>query len=141
MISRIQLILKTKNISPSQFADQIHVQRSGVSHILSGRNNPSLDFIIKILKTYPEIDADWLLFGKGQMISKTEVPGKTSAAIPDLFAQPMVENTPKPEKKKEKSVPPVLPFPEEVLETPKEDTIEKIVIFYESNSFKEYKPK
>ena len=141
MISRIQLILKTKNISPSQFADQIHVQRSGVSHILSGRNNPSLDFIIKILKTYPEIDADWLLFGKGQMISKTEAPVKDPAAIPDLFAQPAIEEAPNPEKKKEKYVSAVLPFPEEVVEAPKEEKIEKIVVFYDSNTFKEYKPK
>jgi transcriptional regulator with XRE-family HTH domain len=141
MINRIQLILKTKNISPSQFADQIQVQRSGVSHILSGRNNPSLDFILKILKTYPEIDADWLLFGKGQMISKTDAPLKAPAAIPDLFAQPVIEEAPKPEKKKEKYIPPALPFPEESKASSPEEKIEKIVVFYDSNTFKEYKPK
>ena len=116
MISRIQLILKTKNISPSQFADQIQVQRSGVSHILSGRNNPSLDFILKILRTYPEIDADWLLFGKGQMVNLTGKPDLAATATeeikvkapvqPDLFAQtlpPQVE--PKTKVKEEKAEP------------------------------------
>ena len=68
MIDRIQLILKSKNLSPSQFADEIQVQRSSISHILSGRNKPSLDFIMKILTTYPEVNADWLIFGKGQMV-------------------------------------------------------------------------
>ena len=68
MIDRIQLILKTKNLSSSQFADEIQVQRSSISHILSGRNKPSLDFIMKILSTYSEVNADWLIFGKGQMV-------------------------------------------------------------------------
>ncbi|MGD0711853.1 MAG: helix-turn-helix transcriptional regulator [Bacteroidales bacterium] len=67
MNSRIQLILKTKNISASKFADEIGVQRSSISHILSGRNNPSLDFIQKILKRFPDINSDWILTGKGSM--------------------------------------------------------------------------
>ncbi len=157
MISRIQLILKTKNISPSQFADQIQVQRSGVSHILSGRNNPSLDFILKILKTYPEIDADWLLFGKGQMISlpdkqtpsikvTTEPPAKPKQ--PDLFAQ-QDPSPPKPLAKEEIIIPAAIPpsatkIVEKVIERVKEEVnekIEKIVVFYDSNTFKEYKPK
>jgi transcriptional regulator with XRE-family HTH domain len=159
MISRIQLILKTKNISPSQFADQIQVQRSGVSHILSGRNNPSLDFILKILRTYPEIDADWLLFGKGQMNTlpaKTEIPDQTPSDVrkkitgqPDLFEQPVTE-PPISVLKEEKVVPPVLSLPkkdiepvmkEKAGEIEKTEKIEKIVVFYDSNTFKEYKPK
>lgn len=67
MIDRITLLLKTRNISASQFADEIGVQRSSISHVLSGRNKPSLDFIQKILVRYPEINPDWLLFGKGSM--------------------------------------------------------------------------
>lgn len=72
MVDRIQLILKSKNLSSSQFADEIQVQRSSVSHILTGRNKPSLDFVSKILSSYPELNSDWLLFGKGQMIKKQE---------------------------------------------------------------------
>ena len=60
MNNRIQLILKTKDISASKFADEIGVQRSSISHILSGRNNPSLDFIQKILKRFPDINSDWI---------------------------------------------------------------------------------
>ena len=69
MIDRINLIMQAKNITPSQFADEINIQRSGMSHIMSGRNKPSLDFIMRVLKRYPEIDTDWLLFGKGEMYS------------------------------------------------------------------------
>ena len=67
MESRIRLILKVKNITAAVFADKIGVQRSAVSHILSGRNNPSLDFMQRILKTYPDINSDWLINGKGEM--------------------------------------------------------------------------
>jgi transcriptional regulator with XRE-family HTH domain len=60
---RLQLILKMHNLTPSAFADQIGVQRSNVSHVISGRNKPSLDFLEKILKTYPRVNANWLVTG------------------------------------------------------------------------------
>jgi len=60
--------MKTRNLNAAQFADEIGVQRSSVSHILTGRNNASLDFILKVLQRYPEIDSDWLLSGKGVMM-------------------------------------------------------------------------
>lgn len=67
MVDRINLILKAKNITPRQFADEIGIQPSGMSHILSGRNNPSLDFVMKVVRRYPEIDIKWLMFGQGEM--------------------------------------------------------------------------
>ncbi len=76
MIERLLLILKMKNISASKFADEIGVQRSSISHILSGRNNPSLDVVQKILKRFPDINPEWLLAGKGPMIKEK---------VPDLF--------------------------------------------------------
>ena len=68
MLERINLILKSRNLNAAQFADEIGVQRSSVSHILTGRNNASLDFLLKVLTRYPEIDTDWLLTGKGVMV-------------------------------------------------------------------------
>lgn len=65
MKDRIQLLVKALNYSAAQFADEIGVQKSGISHIISGRNNPSLDFIQKILLRFPEVSMDWLMFGKG----------------------------------------------------------------------------
>jgi transcriptional regulator with XRE-family HTH domain len=72
MINRILLVLKTQNLTSSQFADEIGVQRSSISHILSGRNNPSLEFVTKILKRFPDINSEWILFGKGSMYRESE---------------------------------------------------------------------
>ena len=66
------MILRAKNITARQFAEEIGIQPSGMSHILGGRNNPSLDFAIKVLRRYPEIDANWLLLGKGAMYGESE---------------------------------------------------------------------
>jgi len=68
MKERIILFLQTENKSSVQFAQEIGVQPSSISHIISGRNNPSLDFVLKMLTRYPSLSADWLLFGKGEMI-------------------------------------------------------------------------
>jgi transcriptional regulator with XRE-family HTH domain len=73
MNERVKLILKTKNISASKFADEIGVQKSSISHIISGRNNPSLDFIQKIMKRFPDINSDWLMFGKGTMYKESDL--------------------------------------------------------------------
>ena len=67
MINRINLILRAKNITARQFAEEIGIQPSGMSHILGGRNNPSLEFVTKVIRRYPEIDANWLLLGRGEM--------------------------------------------------------------------------
>jgi transcriptional regulator with XRE-family HTH domain len=67
MKERLLEFLKNENKSSAQLADEIGVQASGISHILSGRNNPSLDFVLKMLEKYQFLSTDWLLFGKGSM--------------------------------------------------------------------------
>ena len=62
---RLQEIMNHHELSASAFAEKIGVQRSGISHILSGRNKPSLDFVMKVVRTFPEVDLYWLLNGKG----------------------------------------------------------------------------
>lgn len=64
LTNRILEILEKSGLTPSEFADKIEVQRSAISHITSGRNKPSLDFLLKIKDAFPEIDTDWLLFGR-----------------------------------------------------------------------------
>ncbi len=139
MIDRIQLILKTKNLSPSQFADEIKVQRSGVSHILSGRNNPSLDFIMKVLKVYPEIDADWLLFGKGQMTTKP-IPPPVISTKNEIPFPPIEEVVPE-EKTNAEKIPSKAPSIKKNESMPLPGDIEKIIIFYSDHKFSEYLPK
>ncbi len=67
MLDRINKILEEKQMSTTQFADFINIQRPTMSHIISGRNNPSLDIVTKILKSFPDINSDWLMFGEGKM--------------------------------------------------------------------------
>lgn len=67
MKERILEFLRAENKSSAQFAEEIGVQPSGISHILSGRNNPSLDFVLKMLEKYQFLSTDWLLFGKESM--------------------------------------------------------------------------
>ena len=63
-INRINELMDEYQLNASSLADKIGVQRSSLSHILSKRNKPSLDFILKIEKNFEKIDLNWLLFGK-----------------------------------------------------------------------------
>ena len=63
MIDRLKVIMEKEALTPSQLADRLQIQRSGISHILSGRNNPSLDFVKKVLTEFPQYDTEWFLFG------------------------------------------------------------------------------
>lgn len=126
------------NLSPSQFADEISVQRSSLSHILSGRNKPSLDFVTKLLTSYPEINSDWLLFGKGTMISKAVKPEPVM-----LKEEKKVEDTvPKAaEKPEEKSLPAKTRESDPktaILPTGK--TIGEIILLFDDSTFRIYKP-
>ena len=67
MNTRLKQFLAAENISQAQFADTLNVVRASVSHILSGRNNPSFDFIKALMLHYPSLNVEWLMFGKGKM--------------------------------------------------------------------------
>ena len=145
MKDRLLLFLNRENISATTLADEIGVQRSSISHILSGRNNPSYDFIQKLIKRYDSINTEWLLTGKGDMYKQErQVDDKKNEGEIDLTD----------EKNKEKDVSqPQLSFNSEALEqysqSEKENAfrqvtnvnkIEKIVYFYKNGTFKEYNP-
>ena len=61
---RLAHILRAKNLTASQFAELMEIQPSNVSHLLNGRNKPSLDFLIKIKEVFPEYNFDWIILGK-----------------------------------------------------------------------------
>ena len=73
-INSLKDIIQHHQLSASQFADSIGVQRSSISHILSGRNKPSLDFILKVTNTYTDVDIYWLLNGKGSFPKSSSSP-------------------------------------------------------------------
>ncbi|MFG6686987.1 helix-turn-helix domain-containing protein [Mariniflexile sp. HNIBRBA6329] len=112
---RLQEVIDYYGETASSFAEKIGVQRSSISHILSGRNKPSLEFVLKILGSFPEVELYWLLNGKGEFPSTKKTPE------PDLVS-------------------PTSTIIESKIETKaKEDkTIERIVIFYSDGSFKNF---
>ena len=67
---RLKNIMDYYHLSAASFADKIKVQRSSISHLLSGRNKPSLDFVLKVVKEFDSVDLYWLLNGKGTFPNK-----------------------------------------------------------------------
>jgi transcriptional regulator with XRE-family HTH domain len=97
MKDRIAKIIREEGLSAAKFADEIGVQASSISHILSGRNNPSLDFLIKTIERFRGINVEWLLLGKGDMYkssSKNEPVRRIESlnAEPDLFSAVQTPN-------------------------------------------------
>ena len=86
IVGRIQKIMAHYQLSPTLLADSIGVPRATISHIISGRNKPSLDFVLKLVKTYPEVNLYWLLNGKGSFPYEEEqkpfTEPKISEALP-----------------------------------------------------------
>lgn len=121
-VIRLQKVIDHYGESASSFAEKIGVQRSSISHILSGRNKPSLDFVLKVLASFPDVELYWLLNGKGQFPSE-EKPS-------EIVTAPKTKNDAKHEVL-EKTVP-------KVNATAQDKIIERIVIFYTDGSFKNF---
>ncbi|MEO8772968.1 MAG: helix-turn-helix transcriptional regulator [Gelidibacter sp.] len=112
---RLQKVMDYYAETASSFSEKIGVQRSSISHILSGRNKPSLDFVMKILSSFPEVELYWLLNGKGDFPSE---PQKTTVEKKQDF-RTLDRSVNVPIQKGEKK-------------------IDKIVIFYKDGTFEEF---
>ena len=151
-IKRLEIILDYYSLNASSFADKIGVQRSSLSHLLSGRNKPSLDFILKILDVFPDVDLYWILNGKGTF-PKSELKIETIVATspPISNAQnvaPKIEKTVDlfseelPSKKnplEEKLANNFLNTQNSTLQKSNAE-IDRIVIFYKNGTFSTYSP-
>lgn len=92
---RIELLMKCYGLTPSQFADRTGIQRASVSHIISGRNKPSLEVMQKIYDAFPELDLGWLMTGKGdEPVALDFAAGDAAEAENTLFSQPLTEKVP-----------------------------------------------
>ena len=137
MKERILQFLKSENKSSALFAEEIGVQPSSISHILSGRNNPSLDFVLKMLEKYKFISSDWLLFGKGNMYKDTGMQ-KLFEDIYDDKNTPASENSSiVTEDESIKGENKLSGKPDSGTDKPE---VERIVWFFRNGSFKEYTP-
>ncbi|MCB0433841.1 MAG: helix-turn-helix transcriptional regulator, partial [Mangrovimonas sp.] len=79
---RLEKVIDFYGENASSFAEKIGVQRSSISHILSGRNKPSLEFILKVLSAYPEVELYWLLNGKGNFPNIENLESPKNVATP-----------------------------------------------------------
>ncbi len=142
MKDRIIKFLTHENLTATKFADEIGVQRSSISHILSGRNNPSFDFIQKILTRYKSLNADWLILGHGQMFNKPEQMD-LFASVPKATLQNNTIQTEIPQQTTDKTT---SPEPHNLtqsisgIEILPSRKIEKILLFYSDKTFDEFIP-
>ncbi len=149
---KIEQIIIDKGISPSYFADTIGIQRSSISHILSGRNKPSLDIIQRILKVFPDIDRDWLIFDNEIPLQNTPQINRQQPINQRVVNQNLFEQKPRESSKsfqaeqlpvqtlvnvmpKRKNERPTIP---PASNTSKQ--IERIMIFYTDGTFEEKRP-
>ena len=109
--NRLKKVMETHQLTASLFADKIGVQRSSISHILSGRNKPSLDFILKVTGVFLDVDIHWLLNGIGEF-PKTKLHTPTLPLESHTTTLPLIDNSGK--------------------------KIKRIVVFYEDGTFDEY---
>ena len=142
-VKRLEIILEYYALNASSFADKIGVQRSSMSHLLSGRNKPSLDFVMKITEVFPEVDLYWILNGTGsfpknneEILETTKTPAPISSnenlTPGDLFSEINYEAG-----KTEMKIASETKNQNLISE---ESEIEKIVIFYKNGTFKAYNP-
>jgi len=119
---RLQNVIDFYGESASSFAEKIGVQRSSISHILSGRNKPSLDFVLKVLSSFPEVELYWLMNGKGSFPAQQIQNEKTqfSETKENLSSNPE-SNT-------------------QILSSSisEDKSIERIVIFYKDGTFENF---
>ncbi len=148
MRDRIRQIMENENLTSAKFADRLQINRANISHILNGRNNPSLDVVTKILSGMPYINTEWLINGSGQMYKD----GFDIDSIPkehDLFNQsPTITS-----KEKEPAIKPEeieINKPEKgsqiadskIIDVQKnyDKKITQIIIYYNDNTFETFMP-
>jgi len=144
--------------SASEFADTIGIQRSNITHVLHERNKPGLQFITKILESFPDINAKWLLTGEGEMIEKSESSALKQSSLfqntEDIVSPlPGRSKNPLPEKEKRNQDEDIMNKFSHVTEKRAAETdysvsekkekarsVEQIVVFYSDNTCKTYRP-
>lgn len=127
---RLETLMEYFGLPASALADKIQVQRSGISHLLSGRNKPSLEFVTKLRAAFPELDLYWLLEGKGTMIQMKDVKEEKT----DQHPAPSLPPPTKAESSER------LSDIRSLSNAGKENPVKKIIVLYQDGSFESYDP-
>lgn len=137
MNRRLQQFLELESLTPSRLADILGIQRSGISHILSGRNKPGYDFLYKFLQKFPQINAEWLITGKGKPYKENISPTLQVATKNETDTDPVLQF--EPDNSSE-----LFDSEKDIIESsPVEEPSKRIIratIFYSDGSFKELFP-
>ena len=133
---RLQKIMDEYDLNATSFADAIDVGRSSISHIISGRNKPSLEFVMKIIEAFPEVELYWLLNGKGsfpksQVTKRAPIVSSQLAANFDDEPVALASNSTDASSTTQPTI--------DTSPSTKSD-IERIVIFYKDGTFKSFNP-
>jgi transcriptional regulator with XRE-family HTH domain len=143
-IKRLEFVLDYYNLSASAFADRINVQRSSLSHLLSGRNKPSLDFIIKVIEVFPEVDLYWILNGKGTFPKSDKNSTSNKSSLANEFNTQTIETNSNPSLNLSSTIAlNTNTIPSDALKSldiskNSASNIERIVVFYRDGTFKNY---
>lgn len=145
MNTRLKQFLAAENITQAQFADSINVVRASVSHVLSGRNNPSFDFIKAMMMRYPNLNIDWLMFGKGRMYKDSssspepDIPEDLLFPDIDIEEAPRIQPPVQFEDKKDtvESSNDIKPLNEIVQTIVNQRKVSKIIILFDDGTFQE----
>jgi len=146
MKDRIQRIIDEENLTPSRFADEVGLNRPAVSHILNGRNNPGLDALQRIITRFPNINANWLITGKGNMYDKSDFNG---VKIQSLFDENPVNQDNIPDKSENLRENALKPAQNSVNIRDNQAIVsdlralikvKKIAVFYTDNTYEEFVP-
>lgn len=144
MKERLLEFLRSENKSSAQLAEEIGVQPSGISHILSGRNNPSLDFVLKMLEKYRFLSTDWLLFGHGPMYKESKMQTLFDEIPEESLKSREIQTGNESGATQNRIVGEIKDSAEKVALKQgirSDSDISRIVIFYEDNSFELYSPR
>ena len=141
MKDRIAHIIRAKNLTAAEFAVRLGIQPSNISHLLSGRNNPSLDFVRKLKETFPEYNLDWIIFGKGPMTVSEPFVVTSPPTVTNLSEPQEQENTPNPSVEDSSSVEkdPIL-FEESPIST-SPSSLKQLILVYPDNTFEVLSPR
>lgn len=148
---RIKLIIETEGVTQVAFAETTGINTSTLNHVLTGRNNPSVDVISKILAAYPQYESDWLLHGSGpmwteaysdQQVKSTSIPlfsdsdEDGSGSTPSPVAAPVPNSGVRRGKVEERT--------REATQTTTERNsskrVQKVIIYYDDNTFETLYP-
>ena len=152
MREKLQLLMNAENLTGSRLAEYLGIQPSSISHIMSGRNKPSLDFVQKILQRYPRINPDWLLLDSEQMYRTQSSEPSPASSSETLFDEPTVAHEPSVQKDEQATDTTSISSPApnaphsamdvaDYFATPDGRSVKRVIVMFDDRTFESYEPR